>query len=946
MSDDLTVTTDPSLTSTMTTFTLSTDLLDYTPGSTATFTVTGVNAGDTLQFVVTDIYGNPVSGTDVPWTVTADISGSLATTWYVGLDAGGQAFQVQVLDLTTGQFATANFTDSTPVPAVPSAIIANGITFLTGDQSTATGTGIFPSFVEIQNTGTEDGFNTDFRPAVEDTGNSPVHNHSITLGTIPIVNVGGTDYREFRLDLNESQSSTATKQILLEALQIFAQTPTGDATIDGMLHTFTENGGGTTGGSLDGALEVYNMDAGDGHSGDGITDVSVLLQSWATGSGHSDYKVLIPDSFFSGLSNSDFIYLYSKFSGADGGFEEWSVGPANNTPPPPTPHATLSIDKEIVCDDGHNISGGTILSGSAIQFTYSLFDVGDIGSSIQNINLSDSVLGTIVTNGVIDATLALTHTITFSGDSNNNGKLDFGENWVYTVSDLSVAGNYTNTASVTGTDVNGGATLTQDSLAATYFGATAAINIEKLVSVDGGVNWWFKADDADDTIANIAALTGIDPTHLHIETSTTFPTTIVGAPVMYEVVVTNGTDGGLSETITTLTDSTGLTFTFDHATLASGESEVSNIVTTTATTGLVTNTVDITGTVTDDCGDTASPTDSDSVNFTGLAPTLAGLTKGYWATHLTLWDVGTGDEKGAGSELNVTPQYNWDHSGGITLSAVTPSGPSSNLGLVKGANNGGGDSGLLLGDLNHNGLVDDTTDLFLDLASAQALANSSVSGDARIILASQLVAAQLNEYNDIVFDGGPSHIASGFDASPTGLIEEAVQWLKGLGPLSNGHSKINFSTTNDLASPACQAIINDSAGTDYTLSGGAITFKSASMSSSDASWTKYATVLNSFAPGTDISGNAIPDGSDVNGLFNAVQADGEGLKNALAAYNHGLNGTAGFVISTDGTLIGWQDSLGGTVYDVHQNTTDAFWGILEDQNLLGHTIAGITGVHV
>ena len=62
----------------------------------------------------------------------------------------------------------------------------------------------------------------------------------------------------------------------------------------------------------------------------------------------------------------------------------------------------------------------------------------------------------------------------------------------------------------------------------------------------------------------------------------------------------------------------------------------------------------------------------------------------------------------------------------------------------------------------------------------------------------------------------------------------------------------------------------------------------------------------------------------------------------LAAYNHGLDGTtAGFVVGTDGTLIGWQNSLGGTVYDVHANTVNAFWGILEDQNQL--SLLGVAG---
>ena len=91
---------------------------------------------------------------------------------------------------------------------------------------------------------------------------------------------------------------------------------------------------------------------------------------------------------------------------------------------------------------------------------------------------------------------------------------------------------------------------------------------------------------------------------------------------------------------------------------------------------------------------------------------------------------------------------------------------------------------------------------------------------------------------------------------------------------------------------------------DYTLSGGAITFKSASMSSSNASWQTKALVFSESA-GHDINGDG-----DTN---DTVWANGEGLKNALAAYNHGLTGgTQGFVTSQDGTQIGWEDSIATT----------------------------------
>src|SRR5262249_49624588 len=189
--------------------------------------------------------------------------------------------------------------------------------------------------------------------------------------------------------------------------------------------------------------------------------------------------------------------------------------------------------------------------------------------------------------------------------------------------------------------------------------------------------------------------------------------------------------------------------------------------------------------------------------YTGHAATLPGLTKGYWATHLTLWDVYSGDEKGSGSEINVAGKYDWNKDLSISnvgQSDLTSNGSSSSLGLVKTTSK---DSGLLMGDLNHDGLANDGhADLFFDLTSAQLLANNSVSGDARIILASQAVAAQLNDYNDYVYDQAHGGLTSGFTASPNGLISAAVQWLEGLGPLSNGNSNVDTNTLNDAGLPA------------------------------------------------------------------------------------------------------------------------------------------------
>src|SRR5262249_51608356 len=158
--------TDPTtITDPTSTFSIITDQPDYSPGSTAVFTVNNINAGDLLTFTVTDLNGLPISGTNQPWTVTADVSGLLQTTWAVGLDAMGESFQVTVVDQTTGQVATAAFSDTTPIvppsPISPSpnlidltasaadSGVDNGVIFAVDNVRQATGSGVFKPFVRI-----------------------------------------------------------------------------------------------------------------------------------------------------------------------------------------------------------------------------------------------------------------------------------------------------------------------------------------------------------------------------------------------------------------------------------------------------------------------------------------------------------------------------------------------------------------------------------------------------------------------------------------------------------------------------------------------------------------------------------------------------------------------------------------------------------------------------
>ncbi|MGZ5508644.1 MAG: SdrD B-like domain-containing protein, partial [Limisphaerales bacterium] len=332
-------------------FVVSTDQSDYSPGSTVQITAT-FEPGSTLQLMVghdigagadgiwgtaDDVLSYDLLGTGLPWTVTADANGVINTSWFVNPDALGQSFELIATELgpdgtSTGPMATTFFTDSpVPVDLTTTTGTVNNAVFINTTQD-PTGTGLIKSFLGIQDSPTESGYNTDGLPTpLDDKNVSSVHTGSVQLFQFTLVNVDGTPYdglhgpayREILLDIGQSgNNDSPSTHISLDALQIYI------AGLGSLLDTTNQLPATTNGLTAAGATLVYNLDSAG--------DVSVTLSDHSSGNGALDYRILIPDSLFTdkGATDTSYVYLYADFSNANGSFEEFATGKGSTTPPP------------------------------------------------------------------------------------------------------------------------------------------------------------------------------------------------------------------------------------------------------------------------------------------------------------------------------------------------------------------------------------------------------------------------------------------------------------------------------------------------------------------------------------------------------------------------------------------------------------------------------------
>jgi len=196
------------------------------------------------------------------------------------------------------------------------------------------GSGVIDSFVRVNPGGGQDfsqGYNTDLRPLQYDENTSSTFTHALQLSVVPIVTIGGVDYREFILDINQTNSDPL---LTLNRVVISLRNAgnLGGATVAAGSRL------GASGAALFSEADVIAYDSGSGNK----VQMDYGLES---GSGRGDMFLYVPNSAFTGPNA--FVYLYSEFgfligdkacqenanaaklqtcyANANDGYEEWAV---------------------------------------------------------------------------------------------------------------------------------------------------------------------------------------------------------------------------------------------------------------------------------------------------------------------------------------------------------------------------------------------------------------------------------------------------------------------------------------------------------------------------------------------------------------------------------------------------------------------------------------------
>jgi hypothetical protein len=227
------------------------------------------------------------------------------------------------------------------------------------------------SFLAVKNNGSEQGYNTDARPLEFDEHKNKKVTRSLEVGQVPVVTIDGVKYREFLLNTNQHFWSP---YLTLTNLQLYVSS------------SDTLKGYNAAAKKLGGQAPVFDLDAGG--------DVSVKLNARLNFWGRWDVRVLVPDAAFAGRADTDNVYLFSKFSGGNGGFEQWLVRKKTCQPPEPPQPTTGSISGLVFLDtsgDGRQATGEAIIEEPGIEgVQITLRGTNDLGEEVMLTTYTDS----------------------------------------------------------------------------------------------------------------------------------------------------------------------------------------------------------------------------------------------------------------------------------------------------------------------------------------------------------------------------------------------------------------------------------------------------------------------------------------------------------------------------------------------------------------------------
>jgi uncharacterized repeat protein (TIGR01451 family) len=414
--------------------------------------------------------------------------------------------------------------------------------------------------------------------------------------------------------------------------------------------------------------------------------------------------------------------------GGDGALENTATADSTETGPD-TDDASVPVDRSpsLNITKDASVPGGTAdAAGELISYTITVANTGN--TTLTGVTVTDPFadVGSIVRGADV------------SGD--NDALLEVGETWGYTAA---------HTVTQAELDSNGGGdgllqnTATADSNetgpdtddANVPVAQRASIDIEKYVSIDGGLTW----DDADNPQGPVA--TSSADIQFKFVVSNTGNVTLTNATVTDSVFDLNGADPGTAMSLGTLDVGETNTFYYDAS----------------WTVGQHVNDATATGTYS---GGPVS--DHDLAYYFGLIDCVGVRTPGFWQSPngLTFWDGTIGNETKSGPEFADGELLAYNNS--ITDG---PDPGTSNL----------QERYILLGDDDGDGVTDageDTLKISLDLALKIIDASQKTQQDARWVLARDAVAAWLNfeAGND---DGSPLDLNS-----PAHKMDLAIDWLQ------------------------------------------------------------------------------------------------------------------------------------------------------------------------